>query len=148
MGTRSVVAVPTANGGWRGRYVHWDGYPSGVGSALAKIVQRDGYETAVRTLTQDHYGWSSVNGEDAQELGLGYTDGRFEAVPGYGIAYTTVEGQSSPDEWVTSEGDHCGTEYAYVLHPDSVRVLERRDGWVDLFSRKYTDYDAALESAS
>lgn len=148
MGTRSVVAVPTADGGWKGRYVHWDGYPEGVGSALAKIVQRDGYDTAVRVLTQDHYGWSSVTGEEHQELTLGYTDGRFEAVPGYGVAYTTKGGQSSPDEWITSDGDPGWTEYAYVLHPDSVRVLENTDsGWRDLFSRKYTDYDNGLQEA-
>lgn len=148
--------MPTADGGWKGRYVHWDGYPEGVGRALAKIVQRDGYDTAVKVLTQDHYGWSSVTGEEHQELTLGYTDGRFEAVPGYGIAYTTKGGQSSPDGWIFRSGDDWGTEYAYVLHPDSIRVLERvwlngaADGyasWRDLFSRKYVDYDAALESA-
>ena len=33
MGTRSIVGVPHGDG-VRGRYCHWDGYPSGVGAAL------------------------------------------------------------------------------------------------------------------
>lgn len=146
MGTRSVVAVPTADGGWKGRYVHWDGYPSGVGAALARIVQRDGYDMAVRTLTQDHYGWSSVGSENGAGLDPGYIGGRFVAVPGYGVAYSHAE---QGDEWITPDGDSSGTEYAYVLHPDSVRVLERCwSEWRDLFSVKYVDYDAAMERVS
>lgn len=161
MSTRSVVAVPLPGGGWKGRYVHFDGYPSGVGSALAKIVQRDGYEKAVQTLTQDHYGWSTVDGEDVQERYQWENDGRFEAVPGYGIAYTdtVIEGfgfqpgyqQVTSDDWITESGDDQGTEYAYVLHPDSLRVLERTGGgafgWTHRLSRKYVDYDEAMERA-
>lgn len=148
MGTRSVVAVPLKSGGWKGRYVHWDGYPEGVGRALAQIVQRDGYETAVKTLTQDHYGWSSLDPNAGAELDPGYTDGRFAAVEAYGVAYTTEQGQSSPDEWITPEGDDWGTEWAYVLHPDSIRVLERVGsgafGWVHHLSAQYVDYESRI----
>ena len=105
MGTRSVVAVPTAGGGWKGRYVHWDGYPAGVGDAVRAIVERDGVETAVDTLVVTNYGWSSVAAEtrEDEDLSAGMSDGRFKVVPGYGVAYTEQDGQSSPDAFITDE---------------------------------------------
>lgn len=126
MGTRSLVGIPDAEHGWKARYVHWDGYPSGVGEALRVIVNRDGYTAAVKTLTEENYGWSSINGREEQEMGAGYNDGRFVAVPGYGIAYTT-EGdppQSSEDEWQfgdDAEGTWC--EWAYVLGESEIGVF-------------------------
>jgi len=42
MGNRAVIAA-TYPDGVKGRYVHWDGYPSGVGLAVLAIVQRDGW---------------------------------------------------------------------------------------------------------
>ena len=55
MGTRSIVGAEIGDK-TEGRYVHWDGYPEGVGRAVARIVLRDGYERAVKTLMLDHYG--------------------------------------------------------------------------------------------
>ena len=145
MGTRSVVALPL-DGGFKGRYIHWDGYPTGVGGSLLEIVQRDGVERALEVLTQDNYGWSSLDPAMPAEFedvifenrqafvaehgrypvtDPGGGDGRFRAVEGYGTAYTTVQNQSSPDEWITDTGDDWGTEWAYVLNPDSITVLER-----------------------
>ena len=122
MGTRSVVAVRDKGGvAWKGRYVHWDGYPDGVGAAVAEIVKRDGVETAVRTLLEEHYGWSTVNAEPNVSLTQGYDDGRFVAVPGYGVAYTTKQGQSSPDEWYRfplSKDDCVWIEWVHVIEPD------------------------------
>lgn len=136
MGTRSVVAIPYARKtGWRGRYIHWDGYPSGVGRTLHKIVRRDGRDKAVRVLVEDHAGWSSVNGEADPKVGLGMDDGRFEAVPGYGTAYTTTKlnifgeknyQQARKSDWIRHDGDDCGTEYAYVLRANGMVVLARR----------------------
>lgn len=121
MGTRSIVAVPTEDGGWKGRYVHWDGYPTGVGLALLKIVQRDGLATARRVLTEDHYGWSSVNAEGDPLHDTGRDAERFEVVPGYGVAYTHAE---QGDEWLASNGDTGWTEWAYVLHDDHLAVYD------------------------
>lgn len=128
MGTRSVIAIPDATHEWRGRYIHWDGYSAGVGEALRRIVLRDGYTAAIHTLTEEHYGWSSVNAKDEPELGFGMQDDRFAAVPGYGVAYTTEQGQSSPDDWIFADGDDCGTEYAYLLGEGGIAVYERRFG--------------------
>lgn len=127
MGTRSVVALPE-DGAFRGRYCHWDGYPTGVGAALIEIVKRDGLDTARRTLTADHYGWSSLDAEPTHELRAGLDDGRFADVPGYGIAYTTEQNQSSESDWITSNGGDWGTEWAYVLNERGLMVLERRWG--------------------
>lgn len=135
MGTRSVIATPGPDGGWKGRYVHWDGYPAGVGDALRAIIARDGVEKALKVLTEDHYGWSSVDGRGG-ELSPGMRDGRFVVVEGYGVAYTTEQGQSSPDEWVTDDtfaDSWC--EYVYVVLPD---------GRVTAFSRYYHDGKVAL----
>jgi hypothetical protein len=110
MSTRSVVAVPNGDA-WRGRYVHSDGYPSGIGRVLTELVRRDGVQ-AVREMvvTGPHYGWSFLEnkmpdikgvtpdpdgawasaGAMAHHFGPDgiWGDGRFRAVPGYGAAYT------------------------------------------------------------
>jgi hypothetical protein len=39
MSTRSVIARETPGGGFAGRYVHWDGYPSGVGAQLWELYR-------------------------------------------------------------------------------------------------------------
>lgn len=126
MGTRSVVAIQNGDG-FKGRYIHWDGYPSGVGESLLAIVQRDGVEKARQVLTVDHYGWSGLDSSTTadSQLGLGMDDGRFTIVPGYGTAYTTHAGQSDPDDWIESDGADSGTEWAYVLRDNELTVLER-----------------------
>lgn len=149
MSTRSAVAV-TVGDSWRGRYVHSDGYPSHLLVTLLALIKRDGREAVVKRLTEDRYGWSSLNSDqpditsveiadDASystyEFGTpeyekwhltkgGYSDGRFANEPGYGIAYTEVRDQSNPEMWVTPESD-WGTEWVYVIGPRSIQVLEQ-----------------------
>jgi hypothetical protein len=140
MGTRSVVAVPL-DGGFQGRYVHWDGYPTGVGLALAHLVLRDGLDTVVRTITEDHYGWSNLDPRQPYSglpTMLGYDDGRFVAVEGYGVAYTEEQGQSAPDQWIRNTGDDWGTEWAYVLNPDHISIFENAVGWTHVADVRYT----------
>lgn len=130
MSTRSAVGT-LVNGQFKGRYVHFDGYPDGVGAALRKIIDRDGVTKALRVITEENYGWSSLNGSDDQELERGYHDGRFKAVPGYGVAYTEVDGQSSPEQWIENAGE-WGTEYIYVIMPSGEVVAyddEGRSAW-------------------
>lgn len=128
MGTQGIVGVATETGGFRGRYVHWDG--DTLGARLAEIVERDGIETAIRTLTVEHFGWSTVNGQAEQELDASRSGGRFAAVPGYGVAYTTAEGQGDPEEWYT-ERDTGAAAYAYGIIAGQVRVWEDDgDRWV------------------
>ena len=131
MGTRSIIAIPEGKTGFRGRYAHWDGYPNGVGRALRSIVLRDGMETAIRTLLVDNYGWSTVDAAHYQEVPEYMDDGRFVAVPGYGVAYTTKDGQSDPAIWLSrgDTGNWC--EWAYILRADRIDVFAGRgDKWV------------------
>lgn len=125
MGTSSVIATPAGSLGWKGRYVHWDGYPTGVGESLRRIINRDGVLEAVRRLTQDRYGWSNIDPEEAGPVPDYMQDGRFATEVGYGTAYTTAAGQSTEDEWVTRDGDDWGTEWAYVVQEGAIEVLFR-----------------------
>ena len=110
MGTRSIVAVPDGES-WQGRYVHWDGYPTGVGEVLRLIVRRDGLDVAAHTLTVAHVSWSSIDGRgDGDPMG-------FERVPGYGIAHNDVEHVA----WVRPQ--HISwEEWAYVLQTEGIDV--------------------------
>jgi len=131
MGTRSIVALPEGAHGFKGRYIHWDGYPEGVGASLVEILKRDG-GNAVDVLIHENYGWSNLDPDKDDTLPDMYQDGRFKAVPGYGVAYTTVENQSSPDDWHTRENaEESWCEWAYVIHPDYIQVYANKGGkWV------------------
>lgn len=109
MGTRSIVGVPTNDGtGFRGRYVHWDGYPAGVGQAVADIVRRDGYSATIHTLIVEHSAWSSVTGNDDPDLtGKSVMPGY---VPGYGVA-----NDGDTEWWVSNEDNDSDCQYAYAI---------------------------------
>lgn len=132
MGTRSIVAIKTGdNGSWKGRYVHWDGYPDGVGAAVVAVIERDGVEKAVKVLTEEHYGWSSLNATGGES-----TDStRFTTVDGYGVAY--VNDTEQPDEWITdADFGESWCEYVYVIDPQTgvVRAYEINGDKLQLLS--------------
>jgi len=64
--TRSCIARPSDDHLFEGVYVHWDGYPSGVGAALHAAVKFFGSaELAALYLIDDHpAGWSSLASAD------------------------------------------------------------------------------------
>ena len=127
MGTRSIIAVPTDDS-WKGRYVHWDGYPANMGKELTAIIQRDGYETAVKVLTQDHKSWSSINSNPTDPEGN-------TIVPGYGIAHADIPADDDP--WILP-GDEDWTEWVYLLLPFGIAIYERSNGDAgDLFRGLY-----------
>lgn len=149
MGTRSFIAEPYGES-WRGRYVHWDGYPTSKGPMLQALIARDGREAVLETILHRYYGWSSLHptqpditgvepdvnapyGSPAYEASRFTSDGRFANVPGYGIAYTTEQGQSSEDQWITPEGLASGedwdTEWGYVVFPREIVVMSCYDHW-------------------
>lgn len=120
MATRSIVG--TMHGAHIvGRYVHWDGYPDGVGRELARIVHRDGAERAVQVLTNDWYGWSAIDADtdanaDVRNIG--------QAVAGYGVAYD----DQAPQDWCSTnpaDGSSAGADYAYAITATEIRVLVR-----------------------
>lgn len=132
MGTRSAVGVRNENGQYKGRYIHWDGYPSWVGLKLRELIDRDGVQQVVKTIVLDNYGWSNLNPREEGPLSTGYSDGRFKVVPYYGIAYTTEQNQSTPDDWIEEPGD-LGTEWLYLIEEDgSILVKGGNPDWVPL----------------
>ena len=134
MGTRSVIAIPTETG-WKGRYVHWDGYPEHMVPEYLRLVAEKGVERCIDVLINWNAGWSSITSNPVID---GMTnDGRFKAVSDYGIAYTTKKmnffgqpdyQQASFADWQTSEDTESWCEYAYVLHPDVLEVWENVEG--------------------
>ena len=125
MSTRGAVAFPDGSS-WRGRYVH---HGDDLAPTLRAILARDGYAGAVDALILERYGWSQVTGETSPALDPGVHDARFTAVPGYGIAYTTVDDQSAPDDWVTPDTwQDFDVERVYVLTGDGVVELHPRRG--------------------
>ena len=66
MATRCIIAEPHGDG-WRGRYSHWDGYPSAKLPELFALVKRDGVETVRKVLLHDNYSWSSIDPDCVQD---------------------------------------------------------------------------------
>ena len=115
MATRSVVGRYVGDEAWIGRYVHWDGYPANMVMVLLEIVLRDGFDKAVSTLVFENYGWSGL-----YPIPHPYEEENY--IKGYG--YKMKDSKSG--DWITWEGDHWGTEYAYIIEPfnKSVTILE------------------------
>jgi len=128
MSTRSVIARPTA-AGFQGRYVHWDGYPSGVGRQIYGLFQghfgKD-FDRLQRVLLDEHpAGWSSLSGdwtkapgfaEDPRNTdGPGKADDLSHAEDGP-TCYCHGERQEQAYEVSQANAWGSGCEYVYVLH--------------------------------
>jgi hypothetical protein len=149
MGTRSIIAIPDGDG-WRGRYCHYDGYPTGVGMTLTALVNRDGIRAVQRIIVLEHAGWSGLDLAQPSQEQLETTppdrdapwdsiekqaslwqnmfaDGRFAAIEGYGVAYTTTVlangyQQARMNDWILPDGAKWGTEWLYVLGDSGLLV--------------------------
>jgi hypothetical protein len=120
MGTRSVVAIPTDNG-FKGKYVHWDGYPTAMAKNLHALVAQHGVEAVRCAVVDEHGGWSSID-PTATSMPSHYDPERFEVVPGVGIAYTPQE--QPLDTWISSgDEDNGWVEWGYVLNDTHLSVL-------------------------
>lgn len=103
MSTRSFIGTVNSEGRFRGRYVHSDGYPSGLVPVLTELIARaDGSLSYVlKVITKDHPGWSYIHPVYAEN----FLDDRGELVNGFGLAYTVESGQASWNEWLTGTVD-------------------------------------------
>lgn len=156
MSTRSVIAKPTEDGGWIGRYCHSDGYPEHQVPQLVRLVNEKGVDRCIDILINFNAGWSYLDPHPA--LREGYNDdGRFKTVSNYGIAYTTKKfynkfghaeyQQASMDEWIDNADTDSWCEWAYVLHPDHLEVFENTiNGWTHHSNVAY-NADDYLDSA-
>lgn len=116
MATRCIIAEPHGDG-WRGRYSHWDGYPSAKLPELFALVARDGIETVRKVLLHDNYSWSSINPNYQPET---ETTGR-KLVAGYGEAHDDLD--VPPNFFTQSETDFAWAEFLYILGDSSVMVF-------------------------
>lgn len=139
MGTRSIVYARTESG-IKGVYVHWDGYPEGRLPVLSALIGRDGVSKVVCTLLGRPSGWSHLSPQ-YDSLRSFEQDGRFEAVPGYGVQYTDTEfpdpfndgtmmrqGNESYSD-TSPESRHLWIEWLYVIEQDgSISYAENLPG--------------------
>jgi hypothetical protein len=67
MGTRGCIAKPEGDG-WRGRYHHWDSYPTGLGLTLlavhADTFHGDTDAMIAYLIDEEPVGWSTINGAE------------------------------------------------------------------------------------
>ena len=120
MSTRSVVAIPQGDG-WKGRYVHSDGYPEHMLPTLMDLVNRKGVDRVIDVLINWNPGWSFIGSYDNMTNYLG--EDRAHFVSDYGLAYSRQE--QSMDDWYTHDnGDALFIEFVYILGPKSITVLE------------------------
>lgn len=141
MGTRSVIARGTALDNWRGRYCHWDGYPSGVGRDLFQLYQGHFQRDAtamLKALLDDHQGWSTIRGN--WEKPAGFVTGTYaEIARVYGekerynsdLVHTHFGPQcychgerSEKLGWYDSSGGR-EEEYTYIINPETATMLMR-----------------------
>ena len=110
MATRAQIGYVTDEGMVRGTYVHWDGYPTGVGAILLEEYRTP---EAVNALTQYEI---RVLGEDGEVEYFGFTDGGLDQI-----------------EWDTEahffeDWDRYGTEYHYLFKDGEWTIQSR---WAD-----------------
>ena len=147
MSTHSIVGIPYGDG-FRGRYVHCDGYPSYQARVLEELVQRDGRDQVVKALTYENYGWSHLDPTYGPDIDHEmYRDGRFRAVAGYGLAYTDTvldfggrkyQQTNEAEWWPNDNGDYCYAEWAYILTPQGRMGVFAIDGRYDETTRTLT----------
>lgn len=117
MATRSMIGIEEA-GGVRGRYVHFDGYPSDVGQEFAAFFKENGLAGVASLLDKHPAGFSSFDA----------------ATPN---CYCHDRGEFSHDEhtdWMDlNDALDAGCEFVYLASGDKVRVLGAKQGdWVVL----------------
>jgi hypothetical protein len=125
MGTRGVIAE-AYKGSWRGRYHHWDSYPTMLGETLWKLYNghfKKDLRYMVKFLIQNHSHWSTINGKfDCMECHCGPEGGKKEP-------YLTPK-------------DDTGTEWAYVLDVKKRTMTVLRHVWEE-GGGNYTGYGFA-----
>ena len=121
MGTRACVArlVERAGGvkGFEGPYIHWDGYPEGVGQTLYRECRRLSPERVMGTLLTRRSGWSNVAGAKLDDAPVNMRE-RFGSMSNGPEYYPDDEG-----EMICTETSDNGIEYCYAFEQVDGRWL-------------------------
>lgn len=135
MSTRSVIAIATPSG-WKGRYVHWDGYPSYRGPAIEDYVAEHGYAGYLDLLNTSPRGMSSFPERESNFAAERYEDGS--------------------EGWIIGCDETCSTcdplfmEYVWIVRPNgTVQVRSSRRVAEDTENnyRHVVIYDGPLKGA-
>lgn len=138
MGTSSVLAIQDGDGDeWRGRYCHWDGYPTHMGKVLWSEIRQAGYDAFEFFLVEgrgthgvsdlDH-GFLTAPVEQTWEHG---------SVQGNLRVYRDRPGEDDATPmWVTASP----RDWVYVATPDSLAVLKGAKCWVCPFDEPEPDW--------
>lgn len=133
MATRGIVAHATSNGGWRGRYVHWDNYPERIVGVLGELVARDGRANVAHKLCYEHASWSSLD-PTASKSNENSLYSQHETVEGYGYAHTDIELTDSSAWFINGDTELGWAEWLYIIHETmlEVRRIFRNDKGEDI----------------
>jgi hypothetical protein len=140
VGTRSVIARPSPDGGFSGTYCHYDGYPAHQGRVLFDAVTghfAGDPDAACHYLIDEHpAGWSVLYGD-------------FTTPPGYqrhpdpedrrNQCYCHGERADPARPFSDDTAAAAGLDYAYVIGPDRLSVRTNRDGWQPVAEPAWTD---------
>lgn len=123
MGTRSVVAKAVGDS-WEGRYVHWDGYPTGVGLSLVSNQMNIGTDAIITKLVDDErVGWSTIAGKDLRLDPTWYQPGESGPAP---ESYT-ARGETNEQTWTPDDLPDISIEWLYVMSEAGVWVVPQHD---------------------
>lgn len=123
MSTRACVAKPDGEA-IDGRYVHFDGYPSGVGATLIEGLKHFDDLAAMTTklIDNERVGWSVLAGSDLalEPAWQGYSEEPRRNPLSYSARGETHE------LIITSvqQAADCGCDWLYVLRPEGISVFD------------------------
>lgn len=152
MGTRGVIAEKYGQS-WRGRYHHWDSYPTGLGKSLWHVIPGvfgGNVELALDFLLRKHSAWSTINGADWTKP-PGYTEDQkcrkcggeysfdHEKTAGHKFEYPKASdfgpkcychgSRNEKGETYLRPEDDAGAEWAYVLDKKEETLTVLRHIW-------------------
>jgi hypothetical protein len=131
MSTHCVVARPKGSD-WEGRYVHFDGYPSGAGHDLYVIAHQIGVERMLEIIIDEHPGgWNSLVGDWSQEPGYisrTYTPDETATLPPR--CFCHGDRNDPPEPLLRPDTASSDIPYVYVIDGHLMRVcIGGRDVW-------------------
>jgi hypothetical protein len=148
MATRGVIARSYDSLTWRGRYHHYDSYPTGLGVALQDCLRyfNGDIEKMLEYLIDRHpAGWSTIVGADFSLL-AGFGKVTDWTKPHQPLCYCHGD-RHEPELTITNEDD-TDTEFAYVYDfgARKLRILTKRPWgkrWVEGASFDFADLPLA-----
>jgi len=119
MSTRSVLAIQNGDG-FKGRYAHWDGYPSCRAVQLFQTY-KELFNDA--ELVRQYAVKPNLNGSWSSYSPPSEVANREASKPDSRTMNDTYNEDTSNEGWIYSDGDHWGTEWAYVIGDKALSIF-------------------------